>query len=79
MFCLYIDTDEMSGFKRTCFIHFQNGEKVKKSTAKTLLQGSCKLPLNFFPLRLKYLEKSQICFHLRSFETKGLAVATLLK
>ena len=37
--------------------------------------------LNFLPLPLKYLEKSQICdlkFHLRSFETKGLAVATFL-
>ena len=35
----------------------------------------------FFPLQLKYLEKSQICDLLSSslfLETKGLAVATLL-
>ena len=35
---------------------------------------------HFFPLRLKYLEKSQICdfFSSSLFRNKGLAVATLL-
>ena len=46
------------------------------NTKQPKLSPGLEIATKFFPLRLKYLEKT--CCHLRSFETKGLAVATLL-
>ena len=51
-------------------------ESIHRALFRSLLNRAWNI--KFFPLRLRYLQRLQICFHLRSFETKGLVVGTLL-
>ena len=59
-------------------IFFEFGNHCLSSAGFEIATNTVAFATKFFPLRLKYLRsrKFATCCHLRSFETKGLAVAT---